>query len=88
MRLCIANKRIVRTVYLWFSTSVNGLPENFHAWLCVSLRRGNSKPDFKICLTLCREPRDLAYSLAHTQKSALEVQLEGKGKGLKNTATS
>lgn len=84
MRLCIANKRIVRMVYL-----ACGLAP----WLmvarefpcaaltrCVSLRRGKFKPDFKICLyTLYREPRDPAYSLAHTKKSASEVQLGGKG---------
>ena len=29
------------------------------------------------------EPRDPAYSLAHTQKSVLEVQLGGKGRDLK-----
>ena len=54
------------------------------AALCQRLHRGKFKPDFKIFLyALYREPRDPAYSLAHTQKSVLEVQLGGKGRDLK-----
>ena len=54
------------------------------AALCQRLHREKFKPDFKISLyALYREPRDPAYSLAHTQKSVLEVQLGGKGRDLK-----
>ena len=50
MLLCVANKRIVRMVYLWSSTLVNGCQRISMRGVMSACAGGKFKPDFKISL--------------------------------------